>query len=162
MSRPMVRMRRIVAALALLPLLAGCGALAAFRSPHAEPQQLELYKHEARYELLTHVSARVCAQDDEFYAIKRTRSADPRAVGAGYLFDRAKYEALEKLPTADGLLAVRAKVEVFANGQCITVTGRAYRITAIEAVTPAHQSEDALTAEPQEEQPKKTSPNDQL
>jgi hypothetical protein len=148
----------------LAMLLTGCSSIGAFSAPHSQPHQIELYNHEVRYDLLSHVSAKVCAQDEEYKAIKGTKSSDPRAVGAGYLFERAKYEALDKIPTADGLLAIRAKVDVFANGQCITVIGRAYRIKHIAAVSPAHQADDSAdTSSDQPDEPeKRTAPNDQL
>jgi hypothetical protein len=148
-------------ALLFLPLIAACGSLGAFNSPHSEPPAPQLDAHQVRYKLLGHVTAKACAKDDEYDKVKYSKSPDPRAIGVGYLFERAKYEALEKVPTADGLFAIRAKVDVFANGQCTTITGRAYRITNIAAGPVGDNSSDE-TSEPPEETPARSAPNDQL
>jgi hypothetical protein len=148
--------------LCLMLFVSGCSTPGAFTSSPSQPPHIQLYHHAVRYALLGHVSAKACAQDDEFKAIRRTRSPDPRAVGPGYLFEMAKYDALEKMPTADGLFSIRAKVEVFENGECITLAGLAYRILHVAAVTSADDYEEPESDQSDDEHPKQTAPNDQL
>jgi hypothetical protein len=143
----------------------GCSAIGAFSSAPSQPHQIELYHHEVQYKLLGHLTAKACAQEDEYKDIKGTRSPDPRAIGPGYLFERAKYDALERMPTADGMMSIRAKVEPYQNGECVTVTGLAYRIVHVAAVAPnagPPNQETADEGEKGEEQPARAAPNDQL
>jgi hypothetical protein len=149
-----------------LLLAGGCSSLGLFSSPHSDPVSPEIYKHEVSYKLMAHVTGKACASDDEYRKVKGTKSADPRAIGPGYLFERAKFEALEKAAVADGLIAIRARVDVFSNGECVTVVGRPYRITHFAAVPPSGAStatpDDSPSNEVDEQEKQRTAPNDQL
>lgn len=150
-------------------VFSGCGLLGVVASPPSERHELRLYPHQVRYVLMSHVTGKACSSGDELESIKDTKSSDPRAIGPGYLFERAKFEALEKAPSADGLIAIRSRVDVTTgknSGQCVTVIGRAYRITHL-AAGPAIAGEkddegEAPLDDRGEEEKRRAAPNDEL
>jgi hypothetical protein len=58
--------------------------------------------------------------------------------GAGHpaVYQAAKYEALSKIENADNLTSIRVKVEQVGEQECVSVTGRAYRLTALQVKAP--------------------------
>ena len=55
-------------------------------------------------------------------------------MGDPLLYQNARYAALSQSPDADNLTAVRVEVETTGKKQCVTLSGRAYRITAMRSV----------------------------
>lgn len=68
-------------------------------------------------------------------------------MGDPIVYQAAKYNALAQLPDADNLISIRAEVVINGDEQCVTVTGRAYRITSLRstALAPAPGATAAWT-----------------
>jgi len=88
----------------------------------------------ADFKLLGQTTATACSP----LAQLRLGGGDYEPTGAGHptLVAQARYEAIEKAKGADNLLAARVKVQVSGGRECVTVSGRAYRVTGI-ALKPA-------------------------
>ena len=58
--------------------------------------------------------------------------------GAGHpvIYQAAKYDALSKIENADNLASIRVKVEPIGEQECVTVTGRAYRLKSLQVKAP--------------------------
>ena len=52
------------------------------------------------------------------------------------LLQAAKYKALEASKGADNLMMVRVRTQVEGQRTCVRVTGRAYRVKALQSVPP--------------------------
>jgi hypothetical protein len=118
-------------------LLLGCVAcnipmLTKTATPASEPHGIQLYPHAVQYIIMQQTSAEACASIDQ---VKQSdvKSNDPRVLGSPMLFEMAKFNAVGKIQDADGLMAIRAKVEYRNGDECVTVYGRAFRIRHIEA-----------------------------
>jgi hypothetical protein len=111
-----------------------------------------LYSHEVEYELLGTATAEACMGSDQLKDLHDYRSADPRAIGHGVLFEGAKFDAIQKLVGCDGLVALRSKVELKNGFECTTVTGRCYRILSMRA-TAGHPAGERTKAPPHDPAP---------
>lgn len=125
-------MRRAMAVAVVLAT--GCGAE---MWQHKAGHSLRLnpgdtWTQEADYELLAQASGKACAAVDTD-AVKRGASSDPARNGPPALFEQAKYFAIGSVKEADGLAAIRSEVTENAGVVCVSLTGRAYRITQLRA-----------------------------
>lgn len=107
-------------------------------SPLVTPSSV--YPTNVEYEILGTVQGRACLANDTLAANPVTvATVDPLEPGAGHpmVYQAAKYAALESMPEADNLIAIRAQVDQDEAQQCTTIEGRAYRITALSATLPS-------------------------
>ncbi len=121
----------------LAVLLGGCGLTQAPALAPTAPGALtrDLYPHEIEYELLPQVFGEACAGEDQMIRFAMVKSPDPAAVGPGFLFERAKFDALGSIDNADVLLFARGKVTTGKDGvTCVSVSGRAARAQTVRAV----------------------------
>lgn len=126
--------------LLLTVLTTGCSLLPTrYGTTPGESAAIQLYPHEADYELLSYVAGEACMGQDALKEYRNYKSQDPRAIGHGVLFEWAKYNALESVKTADGVIGLRSKVELKNGHECVSVTGRAYRIRSLRAVAPGEE-----------------------
>lgn len=86
------------------------------------------------YELLGFVSGEACEGLDQLKASlpPSTSSIEP-GTGHPVVYQAAKYNALEKAANADNLMSIRVKVTQDGRQQCVTVTGRAYRVRSVKS-----------------------------
>lgn len=118
----------------LISLLSGCGLLpTAASTPPGTSYELKLYPHEVEYELLGQSTANACAPQELLKHMTSAKSPDPRAFGNSYLFEKAKYDAITQLRGADGLVGIRGWAEDKDGQECVTVTGRGYRMLSLRA-----------------------------
>jgi len=133
-------------AIALGPL--GCappGLLKQYATPRAVdliPEQA--YPLEVTYEMLGVAKAEACGDPRRSEAGSINIGSGDVVVGNPALFQEAKYLAIESVPNADNLLYIRAKVEREALKECVSVTGRAYRVVKLQARSPGSRPEDDL------------------
>jgi hypothetical protein len=88
------------------------------------------------YELLAVATGHACATPGVLEAIGKIPSADKFPTGQTYLYEQAKFEAIQSIPNADGdgLIEIRAHSSPMTDGQiCMTLVGRAYRVIALRA-----------------------------
>lgn len=130
---------RALAALALsLALGAGCAKapiITSYVTPDSPtPLPTNLYPTEVDYQLLGLVEGNAC-EDLEVLEKNPIESAAPLEPGMGHpwLYQAAKYDALTKAPDADNLTSIRVKVTQEGDRQCVTLTGRAYRVTGLRS-----------------------------
>lgn len=120
-------------------LMTGCSIPLAFSTPPGEPYELKTYPLEIEYELLDSTTGEACLYANDLDSTKDYKSADPRGIGRGVLFERAKFVAIEKVHGADGITSIRSRVFMQGGAECTVVTGRAYRIKSMRA-TPEFQT----------------------
>ena len=125
----------------LAVLLSGCATIPfSSQKTHATPRAVDLvpektYPWAASYEMLGLARGEACAEVKSL--VQSGDSATSGAVvGNPALFREAKYLAIESVPNADSLLYVRAKAERARERECVTVTGRAYRVVKLQAQPP--------------------------
>jgi len=84
------------------------------------------------YEILGSVSGQHCGDLQEYLLASGGR---PNWTGPVHpqIMEAARFDALQKLPEADSLMYVRAKVDNDGYKQCVTITGRAYRVLRMSA-----------------------------
>lgn len=124
----------------LLALLTGCATTSShlYSTPASPAMQLEAaYPVAVDYTLLGLTSGKAC---EKLETLKKNPipggGAQEPGTGHPLVYQAAKYNALEKIPDADNLVSIRTRVEQTDTEQCVTVTGRAYRIASVKA-TPA-------------------------
>ncbi len=120
------------AALALF--VAGCGpALEQRYESPATPEigMSALHPTEIEYQLLGPTTGQACAEVRALPPVLPTLAEKERVIGHPVLFERAKYEALTHAGDADALLEIRGFSETRDGRQCVTVVGRAYRISKL-------------------------------
>jgi hypothetical protein len=131
--------------LAALAFPSGCGTLHQFATQPSKPLETSpMYPHEAVYELLAIGQGKACRSKEELKRLAAWAgrpSTDEVAAGSGYLYEEAKYLAIESVPTADNLLFPRTRAEINDDDICVYVTGRAYRLTSLRSTPPLGQSE---------------------
>lgn len=104
--------------------------------PSTNPTVTQLYPAVVDYEILGSASARACGELQELALVGAGRGAGiTGGVAHPALYEAAKYQALEQLPGADNLMFVRMKVENEGYDQCVTVTGRGYRVVRLHTGT---------------------------
>ena len=137
-------------AIALGPL--GCappGLLKQYATPRAVdliPEQA--YPLEVTYEMLGVAKAEACGDPRGSVAGAVSIGSGEVVVGNPALFQEAKYLAIESVPNADNLLYIRAKVERQPQKECVSVTGRAYRVLKLLARAPGSSAADDLATPP--------------
>lgn len=96
-----------------------------------------IYPAEVDYQLLGLVEGRACMEEEELE--RYAAEAVPTEAGSGHpaVVQAARYDALTKVADADSLTSIRSRVSWEGSKQCVDVTGRAYRVTAIRSVAGA-------------------------
>ncbi len=100
-------------------------------SPSAGPTSF--YPAEVEYALGELVSGQACI-DEELLAQLPT---DGSGLAHPAVREAARYDALSRAPDADALLAERSVVSWKDGKECVELTGRAYRVTAMRSVAPS-------------------------
>lgn len=93
-------------------------------------------------------TAEVCVPVEQVQLLRHYPSRDPRAIGNGVLFEEAKYAAIDKVRGADGIISIHAKVDENTGRECVTVTGRAYRVLSLRATGGCKSGEKATPTPP--------------
>ena len=130
-------------ALVLMTLVTGCPNISTGAAAPISPlDRFGTYRHAVEYEV---DSARVRGEACAGYTVTDTewkKSHDKGVVVNGYLFERAKVNALDNAKDADGMIEVRGTYVNGADGnECVVVTGRPYRVKSMRAV-PSVASEE--------------------
>ncbi len=104
-------------------------------SPPVFPDSI--YPAEVDYQLLGLVEGHACMEEADLERYGAV--AVPAEPGGGHpaVVQAARYEALAKIADADSLTSIRSRVSWEGSQQCVDVTGRAYRVTAIRSVAGA-------------------------
>lgn len=87
---------------------------------------------EVDYTILGPVSGQACGDLQDYLLASGGRQTWSGPVHPQVL-EAARYDALQKNPEADNLMYIRAKIENDGYKQCVTVTGKAYRVERIRA-----------------------------
>jgi hypothetical protein len=87
---------------------------------------------EVDYTILGPVSGQACGDLQDYLLASGGRQTWSGPVHPQVL-EAARYDALQKNPEADNLMYVGAKIENDGYKQCVTVTGKAYRVERIRA-----------------------------
>ena len=105
-------------------------------SPMVAPSRV--YPTHVEYELLSVARGKACVSNHSLQE-DLIAGESPIEAGTGHpaVYQAAKYNALESMPEADNLTAIRAFVEQDEEQQCVTVAGRAYRIVALSSEAPS-------------------------
>lgn len=116
----------------VLSLLGGCilpSKLVTYQTPQGvDPLPQPVSPLRVQYEVLGSATATVC------HKIQDLGATGPTGLPLGAfpsLVDEARYAALETIPRADNLMYVRVKTESDNVQQCVTLTGRAYRVLSM-------------------------------
>ena len=117
-------------------LLASTACVSAAQKRYASPitpvtDVAQLYPAEIEYELLGPATGKACAMLRDLPIELPQLFQKERSVGHVLLYEHAKYDALGHVPNADALLEVRGVAETHNGEECVTVTGRAYRISGL-------------------------------
>ena len=68
-------------------------------------------------------------------------------MGNAFLYERAKVALLDKAKDVDGVIEVRAVFQLGNDGnECVTMSGRPYRIVAMKAVADPQEASEARPA----------------
>src|SRR5262245_41522407 len=105
---------RLLLPISVLPvLLGGCGPHYQSLTPTSPILAVApMHPHEAEYELLGTAQAQACLSRDEPKRLERVagyHKTDDRFIGNGFLYEEAKYKALEAIKNADNMLFIRTK-----------------------------------------------------
>ena len=121
--------------------LSGCATTPTLsQKSHATPRAVDLvpektYPWAAGYQMLGLARGEACAEVKSLFQAPASATS-AQVVGHPALFREAKYLAIESVPNADNLLYVRVKAERARERECVTVTGRAYRVVKLQAQPP--------------------------
>jgi len=100
------------------------------------PGPTAFYPAEVDYQLGELVTGQACI-DEELLAQLPT---DGSGLAHPAVREAARYDALSRAPDADALLAERSVVSWKDGKECVELTGRAYRVTAMRSVAPAAEA----------------------
>ncbi len=123
--------------LPLLMLLVGCmpTLTTVYRTPTSvDPTPQDLPPLNVEYEILGAVTGKACGNIQD-YLLTGRGSVVGLLPG---IYEAARYKALETMPSADNLMYVRVMSENDGYDQCVTVTGRAYRVRRMAAGVDVH------------------------
>ena len=121
-------------------VLAGCMSSPQRRTAFSTPDSPLIapeasWPASAEFELIGPAQATACASLAELRKLSGGDYA-PTAAGHPFLVQQAKYEAIELAGNADNLLAIRTKTIVSDGRECVTVSGRAYRLQSLKLAPP--------------------------
>lgn len=117
-------------------LLGGCSLptrVTMYGTPGAvDPTFLSVSPAEVNYTILGSVTGQACGDLQDYLLASGGRQTWSGPVHPQVL-EAARYDALQKNPEADNLMYVRAKIENDGYKQCVTLTGKAYRVDRMQA-----------------------------
>jgi hypothetical protein len=137
--------------LVLLLFVSACQApkVNRFSTPvSTDPPLTNPYPYEAQYEILGIGTGQACGDLRDLQVASMTGGkSDSPGAGSSLLYQQAKYLAIEQIPNADNLLFVRVKAENDGWKQCVTVTGRGYRLTSVHSRPAVAEDDDEVNTE---------------